>query len=78
MGGTNGQMSLMDALAIVSFLIGVANYGENVSQGQMQETVSSAVEDVHSHLQTQDDKIDYIISLLKEGERDGSHGTETL
>lgn len=65
MGGFNGQMSLMDALAIVSFLIGVANYGENVSQGQMQDTVSQAVKDIHQHLQIQDQKIDEILSLLK-------------
>ena len=68
MGGRDGQMSLMDALAIVSFMIGVANYGENVSQGAMQETVSSAVEDIHSHLKIQDEKIDYILSLLKGGD----------
>ena len=65
MGGKDGQISLMDALAIVSFMIGLANYGENVSQGAMQETVSSAVGDIHSHLKVQDEKIDHILSLLK-------------
>lgn len=65
LNGSNGQMSFMDALSIVSFLIGLANYGENVDQGQMQETVSKAVEEVHKHLQTQDQKIEEILSILK-------------
>lgn len=67
MDGRDGQMSFMDALAIVSFMIGVANYGENVSQSTMQDTVSLAVEDIHSHLKAQDEKMDYILSLLKGG-----------
>lgn len=62
-----GNQPLMDYLAIVSFLIGLANYGENVSQGQMQEVVNQAVENIHHHLEIQDKKIDEILSLLKGG-----------
>lgn len=69
MGGRDEQMSFMDALAIVSFMIGVANYGENISQSTMQNTVSSAVEDIHSHLKAQDEKMNYILSLLKGGDQ---------
>lgn len=60
-----GNQTLMDALAIVSFMIGLANYGENVSQGQMQEVVNQAVKDIHRHLEIQDYRIDEILSLLK-------------
>lgn len=61
------NQTLMDALAIVSFMIGLANYGENVSQGQMQEVVNQAVKDIHRHLEIQDYKMDEILSLLKGG-----------
>ena len=57
-----------DAMAMTSFLLGMANYNENISQSQLQETAKSIIKDIHNHLQEQDDKIDYIISLLeKEG-----------
>ena len=57
---------LYDAMAITSFLLGMANYNENVSQSQFQETAKGIVKDIHNHLQQQDDKIDYIINLLEE------------
>lgn len=65
MNGSNGQMSFMDVISLVSFIIGLANYNENVDQGQLQETVSKAVKDIHNHLQIQDQKIEEILSLLK-------------
>lgn len=55
-----------DAMAVTSFLLGMANYNENVSQSQLQETAKSIINDIHNHLQQQDDKIDYIINLLEE------------
>lgn len=54
-----------DAMAVTSFLLGMANYNENVSQSQLQETAKSIIKDIHNHLQQQDDKIDYIINLLE-------------
>ena len=56
---------LYDAMAITSFLLGMANYNENVSQSQLQETAKGIVKDIRNHLQQQDDKIDYIINLLE-------------
>lgn len=68
MTGQNGQFSLLDAIAVVSFLIGLANYSENVDQSQVQDTVNSAVLDIHIHLKEQDDKLTKIIELLGKGE----------
>jgi CheY-specific phosphatase CheX len=65
MNDRNGQNSLLDALAIVSFMLGLANYDENLGQSQIQEMVSQAVGDIHSHLEEQDRKIDLI--LIKVG-----------
>ena len=65
---TDGQLSLLDAMAIVSFLIGLANYDENVDQSAMSKTVQAAVDDIHKHLAIQDEKIDLLLSKLKGGQ----------
>lgn len=61
------QLTLLDALAVISFLIGVANYGENVDQSTMSKTVQAAVDDIHKHLAIQDEKIDFLLSKLEGG-----------
>lgn len=62
--GQNNQLSLLDAISIVSFIIGVANYDENITQGTLQEVLSSAVDDIHAHLKIQDEKIDAILKAI--------------
>lgn len=61
----DGRMNFLDALAIISFIIGLANYDENIGQSDMQNAVSSAVSDIHSHLADQDEKINRLIELLE-------------
>lgn len=51
------RSDFLDALAVVSFIIGLANYSENVDQSEMSETVKTAVDDIHAHLAKQDEKI---------------------
>lgn len=51
------KSDFLDALAVVSFIIGLANYSENVDQSAMSETVKAAVDDIHAHLADQDEKI---------------------
>ena len=60
----NPNLGMMDALAIVSFILGLANYEENLGQSQVQELVSQAVGDIHSHLKEQDRKLDQILNKL--------------
>lgn len=69
MNSRGEQLSILDAIAIVSFCIGLANYSENVDQSQMQETVNEAVLDIHKHLKQQDEKLSIILDLLSK-ERD--------
>ena len=57
----------LDAMAFIGFLIGVANYEENISQSDVQNMIKEALRDVHKHLDEQDDKIDHIIELLEGG-----------
>lgn len=58
--------NVLDAIAAISFVIGVANYQENISQSDVQDLVQNALRDVHNHLEQQDKKIDEILEILKQ------------
>ena len=58
------NQNLLDTLALVSFVIGLANYDENVSQSQVQDLFEKALRDIHSHLQEQDIKLKAIDDKL--------------
>lgn len=60
------QYDLLDAIAMVSFIIGLLNYGENIDQTTMNDAVQSAVQDIHEHLTEQDEKITKILQLLED------------
>lgn len=60
------QYDLLDAIAMVSFIIGLLNYGENIDQSTMNDAVQSAVQDIHEHLAEQDKKITKILQLLED------------
>lgn len=56
---------VLDAMAVMSFVVGMANYGENIDQSTLQETATNIITDIHKHLQEQDDKIDLILERLE-------------
>ena len=58
------NQNLLDTLALVGFVIGLANYDENVSQSQVQQLIDKALRDIHSHLQEQDTKLKAIDDKL--------------
>lgn len=58
------NQNLLDALTLVGFVIGLANYDENVSQSQVQQLIDKALSDIHSHLQEQDTKLKAIDDKL--------------
>jgi hypothetical protein len=60
------QYDLLDAITMVSFIVGLLNYGENVDQTTITDTVQSAVQDIHDHLSEQDGKITKILQLLED------------
>ena len=64
MGENRFNQNIMDAMAIISFIIGLANYNENIGQTDLQEVVNGAIDDIHRHLQIQDNKIDMILEML--------------
>ena len=69
--GENGQFTFLDTISLISFMIGLMNLNENLTQGDKQdllETFSQKADDllneIHSHLQEQDEKIDRILEEL--------------
>jgi hypothetical protein len=69
---SNGQYDLLDILNILSFVIGILNYNENLTQGDKQELMQTfdkqaqqILSEIHQHLEQQDMKIDRILKQLE-------------
>lgn len=69
----NNQKERFDsAVNIVSLVLGLMNLQENLTQSDKQEIVDNLnnegdllLQEIHAHLQAQDEKIDKILSLLE-------------
>lgn len=66
--GTNGELTFLDCLAVISFFVGVLNLEENLTQTDKQELqddldrkIKLVLDEIHQHLQTQDEKLDAIL-----------------
>lgn len=64
---------LQDALNLSSFIIGILNLEENLTQGDKQDLIEefnnktkTVLNSVDSHLREQDEKIDRILKLLED------------
>ena len=64
--------SFLDVLNVASFLIGVANYNENLTQTDKQELIhkldkqtSELLSQLNAHLERQDKNIDKILTMLE-------------
>lgn len=73
----NEQLSLLDILNILSFIIGILNYNENLTQRDKQELmqeidnkISLVLDKVQKHLEIQDKQLNIIIKRLEELEID--------
>lgn len=62
--------NLLEAVTMVSFIMSLANYSENLDQSSTQDMLNKVVGDIHSHLKEQDDKIDKIMDILEGGRID--------
>ena len=74
--GENGELTFLDLIAIVSFLVGLENLELNITQEDMDkqtadldahvnEQIQKALAEIHSHLEEQDNKIDEILRRMK-------------
>ena len=59
------NLDFLDALNLFSVFLGIANYQENLSQSVFQREMQKQSEDLHTHLQEQDKKINTILEMLK-------------
>lgn len=73
----NNEWTLLDILNVLSFIIGLMNLGENLTQGDKQELMSELdnktsllLKEIHTHLENQDIKLDDILKRLEELEND--------
>lgn len=65
------QLSFMDALNVMSFMIGLENLQANLTQADKQELMDHFADrtdkvlgEIHTHLEEQDRKIDLILDIL--------------
>ena len=58
------NIEFLDILNILSFIIGIKNFNENLSQSKAADLLSAAVDDIHKHLAEQDRKIELILDIL--------------
>ena len=73
MNSENRQLTFIDLLSVLSFLIGIENLEANLDQNDKADlqhdltvTAERLLGEIHAHLETQDRKIDDIISRLEE------------
>ena len=69
--GENGQFTFLDTINLISFMIGIMNLNENLTQGDKQDLLKifsqkadDLLTEIHSHLKEQDIKIDKILEEL--------------
>lgn len=74
--GTNGELTALDILNVLSFIIGLKNLDLNIDQNDMDnqtreidkrasELVNNAIAEIHQHLEKQDQKINKILEVLQ-------------
>ena len=70
------NQDFLDALNIASFIVGIVNYQENLTQNDKSEILQNSqnvsktvIDEIDKHLQIQDYKIDIVLSKLLEIEK---------
>ena len=73
MNSENRQLTWLDLLNVLSFLIGLENLEANLTQSDKQDlqhdltvTAERLLNEIHAHLEKQDAKIDEIMNRLEE------------
>jgi c-di-GMP-related signal transduction protein len=73
----NQKQNLLDSVSMVSFIIGLLNLNENLTQGDKQDLLEEfnnkaelLLNEIHGHLEIQDNKLDEIIKRLEVLEND--------
>ena len=75
--GNNGELTFLDIISLISFVVGLQNLELNITQNDIQEQtneindtadkrVNRLLSEIHSHLEAQDKKIDDIWRYIHE------------
>lgn len=74
--GGNGELTFMDMLSIMSFMIGVKNLDLNVTQedaqklqSELSEKTDLLLKEIHGHLERQDKLLEELIKEVRSNER---------
>ena len=70
--GAGGEFTMVDIIGLLSFAVGLENLDLNITQEDMDaqtadldarvnKRLEKALNDIHTHLRTQDDKIDELL-----------------
>ena len=67
----DGSFTFLDIISIASFIVGLENLNENLTQGDKQDlqddlskNMDRVLNEIHAHLEEQDNKIDKILEAL--------------
>lgn len=72
--GANGELTFIDLISLVSFIVGLENLELNITQEDVEkqtaeidkrvnDQLKQALLELHMHLEQQDDKIDRLLEL---------------
>lgn len=62
--GDNGELTFLDAVSIISFIIGLQNLDINLTQDDLSKEADRLLNEIHKHLEDQDKKLDLILDKL--------------
>ena len=65
--GENGEFTFLDIISVMGFLIAVQNNNllTQEDKKELESELSSVLDEIHHHLQSQDTRIDRILELLE-------------
>lgn len=74
--GSQGELTLVDLIGLMSFAVGLENLDLNVTAADIEHQTADldarvnakfdkVLSDIHTHLRTQDDKLDTIMEAIK-------------
>ena len=71
--GDNGEFTFLDLVSLMSFSIAIQNNNllNQQDKQELENELSSALDEIHGHLQSQDRKLNRILQLLEENYNDG-------
>ena len=77
--GADGEWTFLDILTLMGFCIGLQNLDLNITQDnldtqtqELDRRLRGVVDDIHRHLAVQDEKIDFIIEVIKDDTHKGT------